>query len=64
MLTVGARVGYYQGDVKKLVDDIAVLKPTIFLGAHAESRFIMPKGFLCILKTTNVKPITNKFCSL
>ncbi len=32
-LSVGARIGYFQGDVKKLVDDIAALKPTIFIGA-------------------------------
>ena len=32
-LSVGARIGYYQGDVRKLVDDIAALKPTFFMGA-------------------------------
>ena len=26
-LSVGARIGYFQGDVKKLVDDIATLRP-------------------------------------
>lgn len=34
---MGARIGYYQGDVKKLVDDIAALKPTLFIGAHGFS---------------------------
>lgn len=36
-LSVGARIGYYQGDVRKLVDDIAALKPTLFIGAHGSS---------------------------
>ena len=27
----GAHIGFYQGDVKKLVDDIKELKPTIFV---------------------------------
>ena len=31
-LSVGARIGYFQGDVKKLVDDIATLRPTLFIG--------------------------------
>jgi long-chain acyl-CoA synthetase len=30
MMIVGASVGYYQGDNLKLVDDIAVLRPTVF----------------------------------
>ena len=33
-LSVGARIGYFQGDVKKLVDDIATLRPTLFIGTH------------------------------
>ena len=32
-LSVGARIGYFQGDVKKLVDDISTLRPTLFIGA-------------------------------
>lgn len=32
-LSVGARIGYFQGDVKKLVDDIGTLRPTLFIGA-------------------------------
>ena len=32
-LSVGGRIGYFQGDPRKLVDDIGELKPTIFLGA-------------------------------
>ena len=31
-LSVGARIGYFQGDVKKLVDDISTLRPTLFIG--------------------------------
>jgi len=31
-LWVGGRIGYFQGDVRSLVDDIAALKPTLFLG--------------------------------
>ena len=27
---VGARIGFFQGDVRKLMDDIKELKPTIF----------------------------------
>lgn len=30
-LHVGARVAYYSGDVQKLKDDLAVVKPTIFI---------------------------------
>ncbi|GAX79708.1 hypothetical protein CEUSTIGMA_g7149.t1 [Chlamydomonas eustigma] len=32
MLSLGGSIGYYQGDVKKLVDDIAALRPTLFAG--------------------------------
>ena len=31
---MGARIGYFQGDVKKLVEDIATLRPTLFIGTH------------------------------
>lgn len=31
-LCIGGRIGYWQGDVKKLMDDIDSLKPTIFVG--------------------------------
>ena len=31
-LYLGARIGYWQGDTKLLVDDVAALKPTIFAG--------------------------------
>jgi len=30
LLRSGARIGFYQGDVSKLFDDIAVLRPTVF----------------------------------
>jgi hypothetical protein len=33
-LSVGARIGYFQGDPRKLVDDIGELRPTIFFGAR------------------------------
>lgn len=29
---MGASIGYWQGDVQKLTEDIAALKPAIFLG--------------------------------
>ena len=32
MLSVGGSIGYFQGDVRKLVDDIGALKPTLFVG--------------------------------
>jgi long-chain acyl-CoA synthetase len=32
MLSLGGSIGYYQGDVRKLVDDIAALRPTLFAG--------------------------------
>mmetsp|Transcript_22299 Transcript_22299/g.48717 ORF Transcript_22299/g.48717 Transcript_22299/m.48717 type:complete len:658 (+) Transcript_22299:118-2091(+) len=32
MLHVGASIGYFQGDVKKLTDDIEAFKPTVFAG--------------------------------
>jgi long-chain acyl-CoA synthetase len=28
----GASIGYYQGDVQKLIEDVQMLKPTIFAG--------------------------------
>jgi long-chain acyl-CoA synthetase len=31
LTTVGASIGFYQGDTLKLMDDIAVLRPTIFV---------------------------------
>lgn len=30
MFTNGAQIGFYQGDVKRLTEDMAELKPTIF----------------------------------
>jgi long-chain acyl-CoA synthetase len=30
-LSIGASVGYWQGNVKKLMDDVAVFKPTLFM---------------------------------
>ncbi|KAF9131551.1 Long chain acyl-CoA synthetase 7 peroxisomal [Mortierella sp. 14UC] len=30
MIAGGARIGYYQGDTLKLLDDVAILQPTIF----------------------------------
>ncbi|KAF5827353.1 hypothetical protein DUNSADRAFT_795 [Dunaliella salina] len=32
MLYVGGSIGYWQGDVKKLMDDIAALRPSVFVG--------------------------------
>jgi len=32
MLYVGGSIGYWQGDVKKLMDDLGALRPTIFVG--------------------------------
>ena len=32
MLAAGASIGYYQGDVKLIIDDIAALRPTFFAG--------------------------------
>lgn len=31
-LSIGCAIGYWQGDVGKLVDDIAALKPAMFIG--------------------------------
>lgn len=31
MMVLGAQIGFYQGDVMKLMDDLAALKPTIFV---------------------------------
>ncbi len=30
MMGLGARIGFYQGDITKLIDDIKEIKPTIF----------------------------------
>lgn len=32
MLHIGASIGYWQGDVRKLMDDVDALKPTLFAG--------------------------------
>ena len=32
MLSLGASIGYFQGDVRKLIDDIGALRPTMFVG--------------------------------
>ena len=32
MLYLGACIGYWQGNIKLLVDDLAALKPTFFVG--------------------------------
>lgn len=32
LLSKGGRIGYFRGDVKLLVDDIAALQPTLFVG--------------------------------
>ena len=32
MLYVGGSIGYFQGDIRKLADDIGALRPTIFAG--------------------------------
>ena len=34
---MGARIGYFQGNVKKLVDDIGTLRPTLFIGMTCAS---------------------------
>lgn len=40
LLAAGARVVYFSGDVQKLKDDLAVVKPTIFLSVpRLYSRF-------------------------
>eukprot|EP01084_Bolivina_argentea_P111042 198234_1 len=31
-LIVGARIGFYSGDIKELINDIELLKPTVFIG--------------------------------
>ncbi len=31
-LYMGASIGYWQGDVNKLLDDVGALKPALFLG--------------------------------
>ena len=31
-LSIGGRIGYWQGKLEALVDDIAAMKPTIFIG--------------------------------
>ncbi|GBF95915.1 hypothetical protein Rsub_08038, partial [Raphidocelis subcapitata] len=32
MLHIGGRIGYFQGDTTKLMDDITALRPTLFIG--------------------------------
>ena len=32
MLHLGGSIGYWRGDIKGLVDDIAALRPTLFCG--------------------------------
>ena len=30
-MSLGGRIGFFQGDIRKLVDDMKELKPTIFV---------------------------------
>ena len=39
MLMLGCAIGYWQGDVKKLVDDISALKPAFFCGMCWDSNW-------------------------
>lgn len=32
MLHVGGCIGYWQGDVRKMIDDVGALRPTLFAG--------------------------------
>jgi long-chain acyl-CoA synthetase len=32
MISLGCKIGYWQGNVNLLVDDIGALKPTVFIG--------------------------------
>ena len=32
ILSVGGSIGFYNGNIKKILDDILTLKPTIFVG--------------------------------
>jgi len=48
MLAAGARLVYFSGDVQKLKDDLAIVKPTIFLSVpRLYSRFydVLKKKF-------------------
>lgn len=47
MIAAGATVGFFQGDVKKLVDDIGALRPTILAG--------VPRVFDKIYESINAK---------
>ena len=47
-LSVGGRIGYFQGDPRKLVDDIGELRPTIFIGALLAAAFILVQASGCM----------------
>ena len=51
-LYLGARLGYWRGDIKGLVDDIGELKPTIFIG--------VPRVFERIYTGVNAKVSESK----
>lgn len=46
-LTVGARTGFFQGDVRKLMDDIKELQPTIFPSVPRLLNRFYDKVWLC-----------------
>jgi long-chain acyl-CoA synthetase len=47
MLSIGGRIGYWQGNPKLLLDDVGALKPTIFVG--------VPRIFDRIYNAVNAK---------
>ena len=40
MLSLGGAVGFYQGDTLKIIEDLAALRPTVFLSARIRVRII------------------------
>ena len=48
LLLHGARIGFFQGDVKKLVGDIQELKPTVFVSVPRLLNRIYDKVCVCV----------------
>jgi long-chain acyl-CoA synthetase len=57
LLTAGARIGFYRGDVLKMLDDVALLKPTMFCGVPR----LLNRVYSKILSTVNEGTPLRKF---
>jgi long-chain acyl-CoA synthetase len=71
MVGMGGKIGFYQGDIKKLVDDMKEVKPTIFCTVprllnriYAKVNTILRKKQLFFLSFVIIKKNILKPCPL